>query len=161
MNFKIVFMALIVLALSFVSAQVSSDQMFPVTHPVLVEEPEIEDPIQAVDPNSVSPVLVEEPPIVVNTNTGGNPSNSNNNDDEGNGRRAGAGLPLTPLSTTPGNQGSSESGEDNSQFSGITGAVVGLFGEKGALGVGIFLVVVGLVALTVYNRAFLGLVKAK
>ena len=95
------------------------------------------------------------------------PSVNLGNSNEGNGRRrAGTGLPLTPLSTTPGtgNQSNSDSNSEDSssdEFSGITGAVVGLFGKKGALGIGIFLVVVGLVALTIYNRKNWGLVKAK
>ena len=105
----------------------------------------------------VAPLAPEEPSVVVN-----NPVVSSN-DNEGNGRRR-ASLPLTPLSTTPGtgNQTSQSSKDSGSNgFSAITGAVVGLFGKKGALGIGIFLVVVGLVALVVYNRAFLGIVKAK
>jgi len=108
----------------------------------------------------VAQVELGEPSVVIN-----NPVVSSD-DNEGNGRRrAGAGTPLTPLSTTPGSQNpqsNSNNGDSSSdEFSGITGAVVGLFGKKGALGVGIFLVVVGLVALTIYNREFLGIVKAK
>jgi len=107
----------------------------------------------------VAQVELGEPSIVVN-----NPSTSNDDDnDNGNGRRrAGTGLPLTPLSTTPGSQ-SSQNSEDSSsnEFSGITGAVVGLFGgEKNAKIAGILIVVLGLAGLVVYNREYLGLVKA-
>src|SRR3989344_3798924 len=105
----------------------------------------------------VAQVELGEPSVVIN-----NPVVSSNDNEDNGRRRVGTGLPLTPLGTTPGNQNSQNSEDSSSNgFSGITGAVVGLFGKKGALGIGIFLVVVGLVALTVYNRAFLGIVKAK
>lgn len=57
-------------------------------------------------------------------------------------------LNFTDLSTTPDN-----SNEDNgSFFSQITGAVIGVLGKRGALGVGIFIVVVAVATIVVYNR---------
>ncbi|MEK6909168.1 MAG: hypothetical protein AABX23_03900 [Nanoarchaeota archaeon] len=87
-------------------------------------------------------------------NNNGNGRNSNNNDDESNGRRLNTiTLPLEELST-------SSEDESDSRFSKITGAVIGVLGNKGALGLGILLVVVGVVGLFVYNRQRFGIVKA-
>lgn len=82
---------------------------------------------------------------------GGNPGGNKGNKivlipEEGGRRR----IPLnfTDLSTTPDN-----SNEDNgSFFSQITGAVIGVLGKRGTLGVGIFIVVVAVATIVVYNR---------
>lgn len=50
---------------------------------------------------------------------------------------------------------------DNSPISLITGAVIGTLGKRGTLGIGLFILILGLALLIVYNREHLGLMKKK
>ena len=88
--------------------------------------------------------------------TGGNGGNSNDDDDDDSGRRRlePITLPLEELST------SSESDEDASGLSRITGAVIGAIGKKGLAGIIILAVVLGVAGLVIYNRRKIGVVKA-
>ncbi len=92
------------------------------------------------------------------TTQGGSSSSSN---DEGSGRRVPlANSPLNPLSNPTSDSGlDTLVNSDDNQPAGITGAVIGALGRKGALGMGIFITLVGVIALAVYNRERLGLVK--
>lgn len=121
------------------------------------------DPIIAQNPNSGEPIfsgINRKGNTNTNTNSNEEPSNNrrnrNNDDDESNGRR----LLLTnnnnleELSTTP-----AENEDESSSSPGITGAVIDVLGNKGAMGIGILLVLVGASALFVYNRRKLGMVK--
>lgn len=77
-------------------------------------------------------------------------------DSEEGGRRRNL-LPLENLSFTP--LTLEENDSDNSVISLITGAVVGVLGNKGLLGLGILLLFAGLIAFLIYNRQRLGIVK--
>src|SRR3989344_1441670 len=100
-----------------------------------------------------------------NNNGGGNSGGSggrsrNNNDDDEGGRRrdndaGNNNLDFEELSADLPQE------DDNGRFSGITGAVIGVLGEKGALGIGVLFVVLGVVGLFVYNREKFGVVKAE
>lgn len=105
---------------------------------------------------NLEPAIVTVPIVEVTAQV---PVPASSSDDEGNGRRVNP-LALTPLSNPNANPIESLSEEtSNSRPAGITGAVIGAFGEKGALGIGIFITVLGVVALAVYNRQRFGLVK--
>lgn len=96
--------------------------------------------------------------VIPSTNSGS--SNTNRNvEEEGGGRRRPILANLVELDSGIENPEVQEG--DNGEPALITGAVIGAIGERGALGLGILLVVVGIVGLAVYNRESLGLVKAK
>ena len=116
-------------------------------------------------PAPIQPII--SPPVVapvdlnpVGGSSGGGSgggSRHRNSDDEGSGRR----LNKSPLTELGNNLKEDESLESSrvSGFSKITGAVVGVFGKRGTLGIGIFIVVLGVAGLVVYNRQRLGIVK--
>ncbi|MGV8142600.1 MAG: hypothetical protein ACP5NS_03105 [Candidatus Pacearchaeota archaeon] len=120
----------------------SAERVFSVTAPVVVIPPT----------NSGS--TEEETPTV---------SSSSNDDDEGSSRRFNT-LPLNALSNPTANANNlqttdSSTDSQENQPAGITGAVIGALGRTGALGIGIFIALVGVIALVVYNRERLGFVK--
>ncbi len=106
-------------------------------------------------------------PTVVIPPTGGSgnaetTTSSSSSNEEGSGRRRVAPT-LVPLSNLAGsnlNTNNLENDASSNQPAGITGAVIGALGKKGALGMGIFITLVGVIALAVYNRTRLGFVKA-
>ncbi len=108
------------------------------------------------------PVIIIIPPTNTgNTGTTTTPSLSSN--EEGSGRRNPSNSPVIPLSNSAGsnpNTNTLESDASSDQSAGITGAVIGALGKKGALSMGVFITLVGVIALAVYNRTKLGLVKA-
>lgn len=75
-------------------------------------------------------------------------------EEEGNGPNTN--IPTTNLANPAGEENSAPTEEISNQNEGflarITGAVIGAVGEKGMLGAGIFLVVLGLAGLVVYNK---------
>jgi hypothetical protein len=110
-------------------------------------------------PSTSAPIASPGSPSPIESggnNGGGNGGGGNNGGGSGKkivlipeeGGRRRIPLNFTDLSTTPDN-----SNEDNgSFFSQITGAVIGVLGKRGALGVGIFIVVVAVATIVVYNR---------
>ncbi len=132
---------------------IENEPELPIVPPVNVGNP-----LENENELPIEPPIVE-PPVVTNGNDGG--SSSNDDDDESNGRRIPRNTGLNPLSNTANSNPTATSLTDagaESQPSGITGAVIGVFGEKGALGVGVFITLVGLISLAVYNRDKLGFV---
>ncbi|MDP4039454.1 MAG: hypothetical protein Q8P57_02645 [Candidatus Pacearchaeota archaeon] len=116
-------------------------------------------PSNEIESNDVDPGQGPQPTTTPNTPQGnggnggnGGGSSSSNDDDNGLPPSGNAGSNLVPLADT--NLGNEIQAEQRSSgfLSGITGAVVGVFGESGTLGIGIFLIVLGGVGLLVYNR---------
>ena len=87
----------------------------------------------------------------------------------GNGHRGGSSSSLVPLNNRPasasnGNGNTNPTINSNGDVpagrpSGITGAVIGVFGKSGALGIGIFITLVGVASLVVYNKRRLSVKK--
>ncbi len=140
-------------------------------------------PIQTSDNELVPTSLVEPPlPVLIDSTTplppvaspispnppggssgggstgGSGGSGSKKSDDDEGSRRVLNKLPLTNLSNTLSDKQNLEI-EQSSGLSRITGAVIGVFGKRGTLGIGIFIVVLGVVGLLVYNRKRFGFVK--
>ncbi len=103
-------------------------------------------------------VPVAPAPTPTPTNNGGNGGGSNNDDDGNGGSVASA---LVPLSTTPQTNSESTNEESSSEPAGITGAVIGFFGKKSVLGVLVFIAIVGVATLAVYNRRKSSAVKSQ
>ncbi len=82
------------------------------------------------------------------------PTKDDKEEEEGGRRRIT--LPIQNLSLSS-IQLERDSGKSAISF--ITGAVIGLFGEKGTFIIGLLLIIIGLASLVVYNREHLGLVK--
>ncbi len=178
MNIKLTFVFVIVFALLFTSVSLALNQEDSVQFDVAQEDSQsvgvvemsgetVPTPPIAVPITPITPQLPIAKPIDPNPpgsgggssggSSGGSGSKKNNDDDEG-GRRVLNQLPLTNLSGTSSDEQNPES-EQSSVFSKITGAVIGVFGKRGTLGIGIFIVVLGIVGLAVYNRERFGIVK--
>jgi len=129
--------------------------------------------------NPINPAPVE-PPIVISNSTpitpapvepiGGNGGSSggNNGGSGGNNRRSsdtdddddgGRRVPILLGNDNPESEADVLGSNERNGWSAITGAVTGVIGKKGALGLGILVVIIGAAGLLVHNRDKLGLVK--
>ena len=133
------------------------DPPYSSTNPAPIDPPN--PGVQPVDPpySSTNPAPIDPPTSNNGGNNGGNKNKKSGSDEEGSRRRQSSddSLELEELS----NNAPGEEQRDESQRFGITGAVIGAIGKRGAIGLGILFVVVGIVGLLVYNRQRFGLVK--
>ena len=110
-------------------------------------------------PVPIAPLEPSIDPPGGGSSSGGGSNRGRNNDEEGSRRIVPlSNLSLENLSAGPLIQ-DAERLTLGSLFSKITGAVIGVFGKRGTLGIGIFIVILGVAGLIIYNREPLGIVK--